>query len=97
MARLGRHISGSSPGPTILTVISYSIAHGRRANVPLVVLTMTKGHGQWPTYVSCTDGSSPATDTDRTCVPGSLSRAFSCLDYQLMIGRRAMTRRRKKL
>ena len=24
------------PGPTILTVISYSIAHGRRANVPLV-------------------------------------------------------------
>jgi threonine/homoserine/homoserine lactone efflux protein len=25
------------PGPTILTVISYSIAQGRRANVPLVV------------------------------------------------------------
>jgi len=25
------------PGPTILTVISYSMAHGRRANVPLVV------------------------------------------------------------
>lgn len=25
------------PGPTILTVISYSLAHGRRANVPLVV------------------------------------------------------------
>src|SRR6478672_6522041 len=24
------------PGPTILTVISYSIAQGRRANVPLV-------------------------------------------------------------
>ncbi|MEE9336184.1 MAG: LysE family translocator [Granulosicoccaceae bacterium] len=24
------------PGPTILTVISYSIAHGKRANVPLV-------------------------------------------------------------
>ena len=24
------------PGPTILTVISYSLAHGRRANVPLV-------------------------------------------------------------
>lgn len=24
------------PGPTILTVISYSIAHGRRANVPLI-------------------------------------------------------------
>jgi len=24
------------PGPTILTVISYSIAHGRKANVPLV-------------------------------------------------------------
>src|ERR1700754_3675686 len=24
------------PGPTILTVITYSIAHGRRANVPLV-------------------------------------------------------------
>jgi len=24
------------PGPTILTVVSYSIAHGRRANVPLV-------------------------------------------------------------
>ncbi|ALM82581.1 LysE family translocator [Bordetella sp. N] len=24
------------PGPTILTVISYSISHGRRANVPLV-------------------------------------------------------------
>ncbi|MEX2240001.1 MAG: LysE family translocator [Burkholderiales bacterium] len=24
------------PGPTILTVISYSIAHGRRANAPLV-------------------------------------------------------------
>lgn len=24
------------PGPTILTVISYSVAHGRRANVPLV-------------------------------------------------------------
>lgn len=25
------------PGPTILTVISYSITHGRRANLPLVV------------------------------------------------------------
>jgi threonine/homoserine/homoserine lactone efflux protein len=25
------------PGPTILTVISYSVAHGRRANIPLVV------------------------------------------------------------
>src|SRR6266481_1954622 len=24
------------PGPTILTVISYSVAHGRSANVPLV-------------------------------------------------------------
>ncbi|MGH8859611.1 MAG: LysE family translocator [Polaromonas sp.] len=24
------------PGPTILTVISYSMAHGRRANIPLV-------------------------------------------------------------
>ena len=24
------------PGPTILTVISYSVAHGRRANLPLV-------------------------------------------------------------
>ena len=24
------------PGPTILTVISYSMAHGRRANLPLV-------------------------------------------------------------
>ena len=24
------------PGPTILTVISYSVAHGSRANVPLV-------------------------------------------------------------
>jgi len=24
------------PGPTILTVISYSVAHGNRANVPLV-------------------------------------------------------------
>lgn len=24
------------PGPTILTVISYSISHGRRANIPLV-------------------------------------------------------------
>ena len=24
------------PGPTILTVISYSLAHGRRVNVPLV-------------------------------------------------------------
>jgi threonine/homoserine/homoserine lactone efflux protein len=24
------------PGPTILTVITYSVAHGRRANVPLV-------------------------------------------------------------
>jgi threonine/homoserine/homoserine lactone efflux protein len=24
------------PGPTILTVISYSVAHGRRANMPLV-------------------------------------------------------------
>ncbi len=24
------------PGPTILTVISYSIAHGRRANLPLI-------------------------------------------------------------
>lgn len=23
------------PGPTMLTVISYSMAHGRRANVPL--------------------------------------------------------------
>ncbi len=25
------------PGPTILTVISYSLAHGRRANLPLVL------------------------------------------------------------
>jgi threonine/homoserine/homoserine lactone efflux protein len=25
------------PGPTVLTVISYSLSHGRRANVPLVV------------------------------------------------------------
>lgn len=25
------------PGPTILTIIGYSISHGRRANVPLVV------------------------------------------------------------
>lgn len=25
------------PGPTILTVISYSVAHGKRANLPLVV------------------------------------------------------------
>ena len=25
------------PGPTILTVISYSVAHGRRANFPLVI------------------------------------------------------------
>ncbi|HLF11563.1 MAG TPA: LysE family translocator [Gammaproteobacteria bacterium] len=25
------------PGPTILTVISYSVAHGRRANLPLVI------------------------------------------------------------
>jgi threonine/homoserine/homoserine lactone efflux protein len=25
------------PGPTILTVISYSVSHGRRANLPLVV------------------------------------------------------------
>ena len=25
------------PGPTILTVISYSVAHGRRANIPLVL------------------------------------------------------------
>ncbi len=25
------------PGPTILTVISYSVAHGRRANIPLIV------------------------------------------------------------
>ena len=24
------------PGPTVLTVISYSLSHGRRANVPLV-------------------------------------------------------------
>lgn len=24
------------PGPTILTVISYSVAHGRRANIPLI-------------------------------------------------------------
>ncbi len=24
------------PGPTILAVISYSVTHGRRANVPLV-------------------------------------------------------------
>ncbi|MFK7967452.1 MAG: LysE family transporter, partial [Burkholderiaceae bacterium] len=24
------------PGPTILTVISYSVAHGRRANLPLI-------------------------------------------------------------
>lgn len=30
------------PGPTILTVISYSIAHGARANVPLV-LAVTLG------------------------------------------------------
>lgn len=26
----------SVSGPTILTVISYSMAHGRRANVPLI-------------------------------------------------------------
>lgn len=25
------------PGPTILTVVSYSVAHGNRANIPLVV------------------------------------------------------------
>ncbi|MCP5157799.1 MAG: LysE family translocator, partial [Gammaproteobacteria bacterium] len=25
------------PGPTILAVISYSLAHGRRANVPLII------------------------------------------------------------
>ena len=25
------------PGPTILTVISYSVAHGSRANIPLVL------------------------------------------------------------
>ncbi|MEM6839821.1 MAG: LysE family translocator [Cyanobacteria bacterium P01_C01_bin.120] len=25
------------PGPTILTVISYSLAHGRRANLPLII------------------------------------------------------------
>lgn len=25
------------PGPTILTVISYSVAHGKRANIPLVL------------------------------------------------------------
>lgn len=25
------------PGPTILTVISYSISHGKRANVPLII------------------------------------------------------------
>ena len=25
------------PGPTILTVISYSVAHGKRANLPLIV------------------------------------------------------------
>jgi len=25
------------PGPTILTVISYSVAHGNRANIPLIV------------------------------------------------------------
>ena len=25
------------PGPTILTVISYSVAHGKRANIPLVI------------------------------------------------------------
>ena len=25
------------PGPTILTVISYSVAHGNRANVPLIL------------------------------------------------------------
>ena len=25
------------PGPTVLTVVSYSMAHGRRANVPLVI------------------------------------------------------------
>ncbi|MEM9807737.1 MAG: LysE family translocator, partial [Cyanobacteria bacterium P01_D01_bin.56] len=24
------------PGPTILTVISYSLSHGRRANIPLI-------------------------------------------------------------
>ncbi|MEM9007748.1 MAG: LysE family translocator [Cyanobacteria bacterium P01_F01_bin.86] len=28
------------PGPTILTVISYALAHGRRANVPLVTAVM---------------------------------------------------------
>ena len=28
------------PGPTILTVISYSMAHGRRANVPLVLAVL---------------------------------------------------------
>jgi len=25
------------PGPTILTVISYSVAHGKQANIPLVI------------------------------------------------------------
>ena len=25
------------PGPTILTVISYSLSHGRQANIPLVM------------------------------------------------------------
>ena len=28
------------PGPTVLTVISYSLTHGRRANVPLVAAVM---------------------------------------------------------
>ena len=31
------------PGPTILTVISYSVAHGRRANVPLVAAVSATG------------------------------------------------------
>ena len=33
------------PGPTILTVISYSLAHGRRANEPLVTAVSLVGLG----------------------------------------------------
>lgn len=34
------------PGPTVLTVISYSLAHGRRASAPLVTAVAQQRHHQ---------------------------------------------------
>ena len=62
------------PGPTILTVISYSVAHGRRANAPLVaavalgdstalVLQVILGTGASPTSPAWTvSGHTPAAE-----------------------------------